>query len=136
MKTTRMACTNPASIYFIFAALLILKTLIMKKFEFDPMIVDYSPDSSKSFELYIAEPSLQGHIDIMSNDKLIQLLDEYRKYKTEGEFAQIPLLDGLYTNFKKQLKNEYKWKAFPVIFSLVYEKIAYLWANEIIDKKN
>jgi hypothetical protein len=108
----------------------------MKEFKFDPVIIDYCPDSSKCFEVYISKLTLKGKIDNMSNNELIQVLDEYRKYEVDGKYAQSPLLDELYANFKSQLKNEYKWKAFPVIFNLVCKKIAYIWANEIIDNQN
>lgn len=114
----------------------------MKKFEFNPMIIDYSCDNddyeyiAPGVKKYVSKskPSLKDKIEKLSFDELVNIFNEYKEFKLVSKYRMRYILTDLYKEYLEP-KGIVEYKGLQEVYSLVCEKIAMNWMNEQFDKK-
>jgi len=109
----------------------------MKKFKFNPSksgcCDDYSDMECIAPGVFRTVYTLKDYIEGISNDKLIKVMQEYNEYKSLGKSSNIELLSVISTKYYKYLPNESDEIVYLAIYNLVCEKIAFTWANVLMD---
>ena len=111
----------------------------MKKLEFNPMIIDYSPPKPSDYEYigpgvkkYIARPSLKDVIEKLNFDELLDVFQEMEKYNKGNKGGIVEMTINRLYNEHLDTKGINLHDGFNKVYHLICEKIAMDWMNEKI----